>query len=109
MKELVSHMFFPLSNGRLVRKPFQCGIIVSIRSTLALFEELKQENIDFLLTTRVNQDCIENLFSCIRSMGGNGTHPTPIEAVNRIRKLCLTKSVHYILDNANVEQSDQEC
>ena len=108
MKELVTNMYFPLNNGKLVRKPFQGGIIVGIRSTLALFKELKDENMDFLLTTRVNQDCIENLFSCVRSMGGNGTHPTPIEAMNRIRKLCLTKSVQFVLDNANVEQSDQE-
>ena len=108
MKELVTHMYFPLKSGKLVRKPFQGGIIVSIRSTLALFEELKRENMEFFLTTRVNQDCIENLFSCVRSMGGNGTHPTPIQTMNRIRKLCLTKSVNFILDNANVEQSDQE-
>ena len=108
MMELVERMYFPLKNGKLVRKPFQGGILVSIRSTLALYEELKEENMDFFLTTRVNQDCLENIFSSVRSMGGHGTHPTPIEAINRIRKLCLTKSVHYILDNANVEQSDQD-
>ena len=40
-------------------------------------------------------------------MGVNGTHPTAIEAMNRIRQLCISKNVKYYLENANVEQSDQ--
>ena len=40
-------------------------------------------------------------------MGGNGTHPTAIEAMNRIRQFCISKNVKYFVENANVEQSDQ--
>ena len=63
MKELVSLMYFRGGkNGNLCRKPFQSGIIASIKSTIALYLELKQEGIDYLLTTRVNQDVIESFF-----------------------------------------------
>ena len=108
MNDLVSNMYFLNEKGKLTRKPFQCGIIVSIRSTLALYQELKDENVQYVLTTRLNQDCLENLFSLLRFLGGHGAHPTPIQVMDRIRKICLTKSVNIVLDQANVEQSDQD-
>ena len=108
MNDLVSNMYFLNERGKLTRKPFQCGIIVSIRSTLALYQELKDENVQYVLTTRLNQDCLENLFSLLRFLGGHGAHPTPIQVMDRIRKICLTKSVNIVLDQANVEQSDQD-
>ena len=86
MMKIVSNMFFINKKGNLCRKPFQSGIIVSIKSTKALFNELKEEGIEYFLTTRANQDCIENFFSCVRFMGGNNSHPSPVETVKRIRK-----------------------
>ena len=107
MMKIVSNMFFINKNGNLCRKPFQSGIIVSIKSTKALFNELKEEGIEYFLTTRANQDCIENFFSRVRFMGGNNSHPSPVETVSRIRKACVSKNVNLVLDYSNTHQADQ--
>ena len=66
---------------------FQKGIICSIQSVLALWGELKEEGFQWLLTRRLNQDCIENLFSVVRSLGGTDTNPNPVQFCTRIRIL----------------------
>ena len=98
---------FANKNGRLCRKPFQAGIIVGIKSVKALYLELKEEGLDYFLSTRVNQDCIENLFSCMRAMGGSNSHPSPVETVSRIRKACVCKNVDFVVDTSNTHQIDQ--
>ena len=107
MKELASYMYCPTKNGGLARKPFMTGIIVSVNSTLDLYFETKREGLRYQLTTRENQDSLENLFSNLRAMGGGNSHPSPVETANRIRKLCVYKNVSFVLDSANVAQSDQ--
>jgi len=40
-----------------------------------LFKELTEYyDVDFLLTRRLTQDCVENVFSVIRSKGGNNVN-----------------------------------
>ena len=92
----------------LKKKPFQTGIIVSIKATLDLYEELKTEGFSFLLTSRLNQDSLENVFSQLRALGGNNTHPSSVQTINRIRILCLSKSVNEIVSNSSVEMSNED-
>ena len=47
-------------------KPVQTGVILSSASILGLAEDLLQPT-NFLLTSRFTQDCLENLFSCVRA------------------------------------------
>ena len=47
------------------------------QALLGLWEYLKGENFQFTLTSRLNQDCIENLFSIIRGKGGHRDNPDP--------------------------------
>lgn len=72
MEELISSM-------RVHRKkfllPFQKGILMSISSVRGLYEEIKNEGKNFLLTSHCNSDPTENLFSCIRTMGVSNDHP----------------------------------
>ena len=49
-----------------VWKPVQTGTILSTTSVLNLCDDLLDSQ-EFLLTSRLTQDCIENLFSCVRS------------------------------------------
>ena len=56
MRELVNNMYFHSSSDKLVQKPFQCGILISIESTISLYKELREEGASFLLTSRVNQE-----------------------------------------------------
>ena len=51
-----------------------------------MYNELKNEGIIFLLTSRINQDALENTFSSLRYMGGNNCHPSAVECINRIRE-----------------------
>ena len=104
MKQLASYMYCPTKNGGLARKPFMTGIIVSVNSTIDLYYETKREGLKYQLTTRENQDSLENLFSNLRATGGGNSHPSPVETANRIRKLCVYKNVSFVLDSANVEQ-----
>ena len=49
-------------------KPWQTGVLMSTKSILQLQERLLvSENFDYVLTARFTSDCIENLFSQVRS------------------------------------------
>ena len=52
---------------KTARQPWQIGIQCSINATRALHNELVVKGtFKYLLTARVNQDCLENFFSRIR-------------------------------------------
>ena len=49
------------------KQPWQHGILCSIKSTRKLWGDLvKNGPFTFLLTSRLNQDCLENFFSRLR-------------------------------------------
>ena len=91
MYELVSQMVIgkteKMKGERKEMVAFQKGILCSIQSVRSLWEELRQEGFSYLLTHKLNQDFVENLFSAIRGMGGSDTHPDPVTFCNRIRIL----------------------
>ena len=54
------------------------GWKMAINCLLQLWEHLQQNHgLKFLFTNRLNQDCIENLFSVIRGKGGHRDNPDP--------------------------------
>ena len=108
MQDLLSRMHFKTSKGNLGKKQFQAGIAVAIRSTIDLYNELKSQGVQYLLTTRVNQDCLENLFSTVRFVGGNDCHPSAKDFATRIRNICLTKNIDLVINKTPVEMSDQD-
>ena len=68
--------------------PFQKGILMSIKSLRMLLPELTaQYSVSYLLTHRVNQDCLESFFSQVRGASGFQRHPSPLDAIHNIRKL----------------------
>lgn len=70
--------------------PFQQGFVMSIRSTLALYGEMKQEDgFQFLLTALLNQDALESFFSAVRIKFGANANPTPTELLYRVRLLLI--------------------
>ena len=73
-----------LSFVRLISKPdgksLPCleGWQMSINALMQLWHELHAiHGYKFMLTSRLNQDCIENMFSIIRGKGGNRDNPDP--------------------------------
>lgn len=57
-------------------KPVQTGVVMSTTSVLELQEELLGSGHHFLLTSRLTQDCLENLFSVVRM---KNPIPSPLE------------------------------
>lgn len=61
---------------------------ISINSVIHLFNFLRDTaGFKYLLTRRLNQDCLENHFGKIRSENGNCINPTPIQFHRTFRKL----------------------
>ncbi|XP_040073062.1 uncharacterized protein LOC115308654 [Ixodes scapularis] len=50
--------------------PCRRGWLVTIAAVLQVWEQLRAEGLSFLMTNRLNQDCLENFFSVIRQKGG---------------------------------------
>lgn len=60
----------------------------NIHALKLLYEEINTNySIEFLLTRRLTQDCIENVFSIIRAKGGNNTTPDATKFQSAIRML----------------------
>lgn len=59
---------------------FQKSIILSKKSLLEMFSYLKEKyKIKYILTSRLNQDVLENFFGYIRGTGGPNDHPSPMD------------------------------
>ena len=43
----------------------------------------------YLLTNRLNQDCLENFFSIMRSRGGHSDNPNTVELRAAYRSVCI--------------------
>ena len=59
--------------------PCFSGLRLSIQSILMLWSDLRNEDTLFLLTTRLNQDPLENLFSILRSRCGHNDNPSVMQ------------------------------
>lgn len=62
-------------------------------------------NVSFIMTYKLNQDCLENEFALIRLNGGTHDHPSPLQALNRLRLITLGKGLsHQLKKNQNTQQ-----
>ena len=85
-------------------KPWQKGMMLSTNTVIALHQELvKDGDYTFLLTCRLTQDCLENLFSQIRGLGDS--HPSAVrfrlclKHISISQLLNVPKSSSYDVDN----------
>jgi hypothetical protein len=86
---------------------FQKGCIISIMSLKELLKNLKTScEVKYILTHRLNQDCLENLFSQIRTRGGLNDHPTPLDAIYRLRMIILGKTQGLLQKNTNTDNEE---
>jgi len=74
--------------------PCQKNTLINIESTKRLFENMKAKfGIEYLLTARLNQDYIENLFSSVRGLGVFHQNPSPVDCITRLKTLIITRSL----------------
>ena len=86
---------------------FQKGIEISSKSLLSLYNDLStKRNVEFILTSHLNQDCLENFFSRVRALGGSYTHPTTVEFIHRTKNLIIGKSSELVIQTAAVQMED---
>ncbi|KAJ8896323.1 hypothetical protein PR048_001667 [Dryococelus australis] len=80
---MIDTMSKPHCCGRSIIQLFQEGIIL-------IYRDLKHtQDISYILTHCLTQDIIENLFSQIRVRGGVNDHPSPLDALYRLRMIIL--------------------
>ena len=87
------------------KQPWQHGFMCSIKATKEIYLQLvvNTGTFQFILTAKFNQDCLENLFSRLRALGGDNCHPTPIEALRRMRILLLVSGADLLISRPSVE------
>ena len=71
--------------------PCFIGWQLTIRSLLELWEDLQQCGFSYLFINRLNQDCVENLFSAIRFAGGFRDNPNPQQFRAAFRNIIVYK------------------
>lgn len=88
---------------------FQKAVLVSIISVKRLFLKMQVlYAILFIMTYKLNQDLIENLFAVIRQNGGTHDHPSPLEALYRLRLVFLGKNLNQLKSNQNTLSNQVE-
>lgn len=88
--------------GRKTMLPFQKGILLSINAIKGLLDYVRQEfQMDYVLTHRLNQDTLENLFSQIRTRGGLNDHPSPLNVIHRVRMIIFGKNPGIVQSHMN--------
>ena len=108
LEDLVTDARFLTAQGNMKRVllPCQTGLVISIRSLRLLHEELRNLwNVRYIMTSRRNQDCLENFFSRIRAFGGPHSHPHAVEFRYRLKLLLLGSRVK-ASSGSNVEGQD---
>ena len=64
------------------------GWLLNIASLQALWEDVSSTyNLEYLLTRRINQDCLENFFCCIRKSGGNNYTPNVLQMKSGMKNI----------------------
>ena len=88
---------------------FQKGIVLSSHSLMGLYVMLKENfNIEFIMTRKLNQDCLERFFGCIRQMSGPHDHPDSVTFKKRLKKYVLGKDARLLSDKNNVGQDNDD-
>lgn len=88
---------------------FQKGILLSSQSLTGLYNMMHELfGIEYILTRKLNQDCLEHFFGCIRQMDGTYDHPTPLTFKHRMRKLLSGREVELLAKKTNCNEGEFE-
>nr|AAT95992.1 transposase [Drosophila willistoni]AAT95996.1 transposase [Drosophila willistoni] len=91
------------------RLPFQKGIIVNNASLDGLYKYLQENfSMQYILTSRLNQDIVEHFFGSMRSRGGQFDHPTPLQFKYRLRKYIIARNTEMLRNSGNIEEDNSE-
>lgn len=80
------------------------AFIITINSIRQFYNDFRAEGYDYILTRRINNDCIENFFGVMRQAGGNCREPTSIQFTRAFRKNFL----YQILKMSNATNCNED-
>lgn len=76
---------------------FQKGIVLLSLSLMGLYKMLNEMyGLEYILTRKLNHDCLQNLFGYIRQMQGTYDHPNTINFKYCLRSLLVGKEAKLI-------------
>ncbi|KAF0724973.1 THAP-type domain-containing protein [Aphis craccivora] len=81
---------------------------MNISGIRKLFTIVQEHGLKYLLTTKSNQDALENLFGELRSRGGLNYHPSPLNVLYRLRMIILDKNSGVVSTSSNTNDMNQE-
>lgn len=110
--ELLKKVKETFSSLRCGKKPglqiFQKAIIRATEALPKLYDIVnKLCNVKYILTYKLNQDCLENLFGRLRTKGGLYDHPSPLVTLYRLRDVILSTDVGNVSKNSNTLADDE--
>jgi hypothetical protein len=94
-----------LAGKKDVTKRVKClkGFVITLNVIKQLWPILRDEyDFKYLLTRRLNQDPLENLFSIIRQKGGHCSHPTPLHFARLFKQVTCERLLSPV-KNGNCE------
>ena len=92
-------------------QPWQIGMIMCMNALKPMYEDLKKQygdQIDIILTYRLNQDCLEQCFSILRAMGGSYTQFGALEGMRRLRNYILGAGGSLCVEKANCKPTEKD-
>lgn len=109
---LLNKVYETILNMRCIGKQnlqlFQKALLMNINGTKLLLQMLIENNLKYLLTSKIKQDALENLFSQLRSCGGLNDHPSPLNALDMLRMIILGKNPGIVTCSSNTTDQNQE-
>jgi len=110
-KKMLEMMHDTIQNMKAVGKtslmPFHKGYLMTLNAVQGLYKDMNDNyGLRYILTSRLNQDCLENFFAQLRGLGHHYDHPTPMEFKYRFRLLLISKN-SVDLSNSCVQRDDQ--
>ena len=86
-------------------KPVQTGIIMSTTSVLEIQDELLNAGYKFLLTSRLTQDCLENLFSMVKL---KNPIPSPLAFKYALKIISVSQFMKPLATQGSYQEDDRE-
>lgn len=81
------------------------GWLINLTALDALWQDLQSYQVKYLLTRRLNQDCLENLFARLRVRFGNCDHPTAYNFMKGLKSV-MTNYYSQVPQTSNCEADE---
>lgn len=107
LAEIKEWFFIDHTDRSLKTVPCLLGLQQTVSAVLQLWDDLREEKVaDFLLTSRLNSDPIENFFSVIRMHGGTYNNNPPVKSFRQAFRKNIVVNLNRASEYANCQPDD---